>query len=110
MQPLAFNGYIYTREANRHAETGGHIPIGPGNEIVGDMRIKYSFVPCGPATVVAQQMENPNKHITPYIFRQWTPENTHAMWGEDNGSSTDASCPTTCICCWIVEKCFKSLF
>lgn len=110
MQPLHFDGYIYTREGNRHAAAGGHIPIGPGNEIVGDMRIKYTYVPCSDATIIAQQMENPNKSVSPYIFRQWNPENTHAAWGEDNGSSTDATCPVSCICCFVVEKCFKAAF
>lgn len=104
------DGYIYTREGGRHEESGGDIPIGPGNEIVGDMRIKYTFVPCCDVTVVAQQMENPNKSVSPYIFRPWNPEKTHAEWGEDTGSSTDATCPATCLPCFIVEKCFKAVF
>lgn len=110
MQPLHFDGYIYTRQSNTHAASGGHIPIGPGNEIVGDMRIKYTFTPCCDVTVVAQQMEQPDKTVSAYTFRQWNPENTHAELGEDNGSSTDASCPPSCICCFIVEKCFKAVF
>ena len=110
MQPEQFDGYIYTRETSRHEEAGGDIPIGPGNEIVGDMRIKYLYVPCSEATVVAQQMENPNKDLSLYTFRQWNRENTHAEQGEDNGSSTDATCPVTCFCCFLVEKCFKAIF
>jgi len=46
----------------------------------------------------------------PVSFRQWNPEKPTVEWGEDNGSSTDTSCPVICICCWGVEKIFKSVF
>lgn len=45
-----------------------------------------------------------------YTFRQWNPEKEQVGFGEDNGSSTEASCPVTCICCWAVEKVFKTIF
>jgi hypothetical protein len=107
--PVCIDGYIYSRDAGVHAMVG-EIPLGPGNEVVGDMRIRYTFVPCGPVTVLAQQMDSPSKHVQPFTFRQWNPENTHSMMGEDNGSSTDTCCPTACICCYCVELCFKTVF
>jgi hypothetical protein len=30
-------------------------------------------------------------------------------FGENNDSNTDASCPITCLCCFVVEKLFKVL-
>jgi hypothetical protein len=58
LPPVFIDGYIYTRAAGVHAMVGG-IPLGPGNDVVGDMRIRYTYVPCGPVTVMAQQMDNP---------------------------------------------------
>lgn len=52
-------------------------------------------------------MENSVGAIT---FRQWNPNREDVAWGEDNGSSTDAACPMTCFCCFIVEKIFKAVF
>jgi hypothetical protein len=54
-------------------------------------------------------MENSEKDNA-ITFRQWNPEKENVAWAEDNGSSTDASCPVCCICCWGVEKIFKSVF
>lgn len=71
------------------------------------MRIKWEYAPCDHVDILAQQMEN---SVGVYSFRQWNPEKADVAWGEDNGSSTDAACPVTCVCCWAVEKVFKSVF
>ena len=42
-----------------------------------------------------------------FTFRQWNPDKEDVQWGDNNDSNTDASCPVTCFCCFIVEKCFK---
>jgi hypothetical protein len=73
---------------------------------VGDTRVKWSYIPNQQVTVVAQQMQNDQGA---YTFRQWNPDKTEVAWGENNDSNTDATCPVTCICCWIVEKLFKTL-
>lgn len=44
-----------------------------------------------------------------FTFRQWNPDKEQAAWGENNDSNTDATCPVTCFCCWVVEKLFKTL-
>jgi len=74
---------------------------------VGDMRIMWEYAPCAWTNVVAQQMEN---SVGVSTFRQWNPNKEDVAWGEENGSSTDTSCPLFCTCCWIVEKIFKAVF
>ena len=71
------------------------------------MRIKWEYAPCDTVNVVAQQMEN---SLGVNTFRQWNPEREDVAYGEDNGSSTETSCPVTCICCFLVEKIFKAVF
>ena len=73
------------------------------------MRIHWQIVNCSQINVVAQQIENTNKDGA-VTFRQWNPEKENVAWGEDNDGDTDATCPITCICCWAVEKIFKSVF
>ena len=71
------------------------------------MRIKWHYAPCDTVNVIAQQMEN---SVGVNTFRQWNPDREDVAYGEDNGSSTEASCPITCICCFLVEKIFKAVF
>lgn len=74
---------------------------------IGDIKISWKYVPCEAITIMAQQMENDSQELT---FRQWNPSKPNVPFGEDNGSSTDATCPVTCICCFLIEKCFKAVF
>lgn len=44
---------------------------------------------------------------------QWDngiPKKVNAGLHEDNGSSTDAECPTKMICCYLTELMFKAVF
>ena len=104
LAPMNNDGYLYTRPANYHSE--GSPALG---HQVGDMRIKFEYVPCSHISVVSQQMQNPEKSMR-FTFRQWNPKNEFAEWGEDNGSDTDATCPVFCLCCFLVEKFFKMGF
>lgn len=73
----------------------------------GDIRISWMKVPCEEITVIAQQIQNDDGI---YTMRQWNPTKVDVAYGDNNDSSTDASCPITCICCFVVEKLFKSVF
>ena len=74
---------------------------------IGQIRIKWEYVPCENVSLIAQQVQNLEGVQT---FRPYNPERVHVPFGEDNGSPEDATCPITCLCCWIIEKCFKSVF
>ena len=39
---------------------------------VGDVRVTFSYVPCGPTTVIAQQVKLADGTFS---FRQWNPNN-----------------------------------
>jgi hypothetical protein len=95
------DGYLYTRMSSNHFDGS---PLG---QQIGDMRVKFETVECGPLNVMAQQMQDDKGRFT---FRQWNPERTDVPWGEDNGSETDAHCPMACVCCFVVEWCFKNAF
>ena len=49
-------------------------------------------------------MVNKNQEFT---LRQWNPKQIKVAFDQDNGSSVEASCPMTLICCYVVEKLFK---
>lgn len=56
---------------------------------------------------MAQQVRD--KETDKYTFRPWNPNDIDAAVGQEE-DVTEASCPIVCFCCFIVEKCFKSLF
>lgn len=61
---------------------------------------------------MAQQIVNHKKSDRP-TFRAWDPNDEHAEVGREK-RTTESECPTwciiTCMCCYCVEKCFKSVF
>lgn len=56
---------------------------------------------------MAQQVRS--KESDKFTFRPWNPLDVKAEVGDEE-DVTEASCPIVCICCFIVEKCFKSMF
>ena len=78
------DGYLYTRMSVNHIDG---TPLG---HQIGDMRVKFDFVECGPLNVISQQMQDDKGRFT---FRQWNPERINVPWGEENDSETDAHCP-----------------
>lgn len=45
---------------------------------IGDLRICWEIVPCGPATILAQQVANEKGQIT---LRKWNPEKLDVPYG-----------------------------
>ena len=70
---------------------------------IGEVRVKWMVVPCKPITVLAQQITDEGQAT----FRAYNPK---AIADVDNSSSTEASCPIHCLCCFLVEKLFKGVF
>lgn len=56
---------------------------------------------------MAQQMLMYNSTI--YTFRPWNPKDINAPLGKEE-DVTEAECPSQCIPCVLVEKCFKTMF
>ena len=48
-------------------------------------------------------------HKDVFTFRPWNPKDINAPIGQEQ-DVTAASCPTYCVTCLIVEKCFKTMF
>jgi hypothetical protein len=87
-----------------NANGGNPTPIG---QLVGDMRIKFEYVPLGEVNVLAQQMQDEKGR---FAFRKWNPRKIDAPWEEDNSGVDPTHCPAFCICCHLVEKSFKEGF
>jgi len=67
------------------------------------MRIEWSIVMNTDISVLAQQWES--EKGTP-SFRPWNPNYIN----DEHVPTPDVSCPMYCICCFIVECCFKNVF
>lgn len=74
---------------------------------IGDLRITFLRVPCGPTTIMAQQMQD-EKHFT---FRKWNPQKLDVPLNEDNDQEFETVCMfCDCCCCECVDKCFQGSF
>jgi hypothetical protein len=89
---------------SRMAEKGGYTP---GDDFIGDIRIKWEFVPNLKVNILAQQVKD--KETDKWTFRPWNPNDIEAEVGDEE-DVTEARCPVACICCFLVEKCFKTVF
>lgn len=89
------DGYLMTRKDDTQIEPQ-----------VGDIRVSYQYVACGPATVMAQQIQ---KHDGTFTFRQWNPKKIEVPVGENNDFEYEGTC-LLCVCCTCVDKCFQSMF
>jgi len=43
-------------------------------------------------------------------MRQWNPSKLEVDFGESNNSDVSVFCPIQCICCFLVEGIFKTVF
>ena len=76
----------------------------PVGDQIGDMRIKFEYVPLGEVNVMAQQMQDKNGR---FVFRKWNPKKIDVPFGEDNSAQDEVHCPAYCLCCFLVESAFK---
>ena len=67
------------------------------------MKIKWTFVQNQDISVLAQQIETKQGTVT---FRPWNPKYIE----DDHVPEPEVSCPVFCICCFLVECCFKNAF
>jgi len=72
-----------------------------GSSDIGDIRICYFQVPCGPISLVSQQVQDRDY----FTFRQWNPKKELLPYGQNNDADYEAVCPG-CPCTGIIDKCF----
>ena len=72
---------------------------------IGDLRVTFYSVPCGPTTLIAQQMKSESGI---YTFRKWNPKKVDVPFGVDNDPDLETVC-VLCVCCpcsRVVDGCF----
>lgn len=74
--------------------------MGFDTDEVGDMKIKWEYVRNQDISVLAQQWENGKGMPS---FRPWNPNFIH----DETVPEPDVDCPPYCVCCFLVETCFK---
>lgn len=76
---------------------------------IGQFRVSFEYDTCGPATIIAQQVQNEEGQVT---FRKWNPEKVKVSYGQ----STDADSGATqgnlacCYICVLVDCCCSAVF
>jgi hypothetical protein len=82
--------------------------LAPG---IGTTRVSWIYVPCGPMTVMAQQMQkgNDKHHRGEYTFRKWNPNHEDALWESDNSAELGPCCPGFLFIWYFIEILFFKL-
>ena len=76
---------------------------------VGQIRISFSYCQCGPTSIIAQQISDPEGG---YTFRKWNPLLEKVSFGEKTDAEGDhARLPLIfCYICECVNLCFNKMF
>jgi hypothetical protein len=74
---------------------------------IGDVRVTFNKVPCGPTSIIAQQTQTGNG----FSLRQWNPLKINVPVGMNNDAE-DSGCGicNAIPCCFCIDKCFASMF
>ena len=67
-----------------------------GTAHIGSFRVRYFYAPCGPTTVLAQQINDDGT----YTFRKWNPRMKDAKVGEDNTAHDTVQRNWCMTCLW----------
>eukprot|EP00347_Sterkiella_histriomuscorum_P006683 403351833 len=104
--------YLNDHSYEAPKESGGSLLISlkknNGVTDIGDVKVTFSYIPCGPTTIVAQQICDKDN----FTFRQWNPKKVALPITQNNYPDQEVVC-LMCACCpcaTIVDQMFQSMF
>ena len=79
---------------------------------IGQYRVKFEYEECGPTTIIAQQIVDPNDEGSNTTFRKWNPDKPNVPFGESTDAIAD-DLNRNVLCCYIcmcVDCCLNVAF